>query len=150
MNFFCDIQNQTTRDIPASSHFNSWVKAALQPYKSKAEVCICIVTPEESQELNYRYRAKNKPTNVLSFPLELPDNIDLPLLGDLVVCADIVKQEALAQNKQVKDHWAHMIIHGCLHLIGFDHIKDNEAEEMEQIERQILSSLGIDDPYKTG
>jgi probable rRNA maturation factor len=106
-----------------------------------------IVGPEEIRALNRDYRGKDKPTNVLSFPADIPDHIDLPLLGDLIVCADVVRNEAAEQHKSTQDHWAHMVIHGTLHLLGFDHIDDDEAQEMELLEISILQQLGIDNPY---
>ena len=103
---------------------------------------------KESQQLNHQYRQKDKPTNVLSFPFEVPEGIDINLLGDLIICADVVIKEAQEQNKKCDDHWAHLVIHGCLHLLGYDHIKENEATEMESIEIKLLSTLGIDNPYQ--
>lgn len=112
------------------------------------ELSIRIVSIDESQTLNAQYRGKNKPTNVLSFESDLPDFVPSGFLGDLVVCADIVATEASEQNKPLHAHWAHMCIHGMLHLLGFDHIQSNEADEMEGLEIRILAKLGIDDPYQ--
>lgn len=148
MSFYCDIQYEVEGELPTESQFESWVSAALKDQLDEGEICIRIVSPAESQELNRTYRDKDKPTNVLSFPFEVPDGIPLSLLGDLVICADVVDQEAKEQNKAVFDHWAHMVVHGCLHLIGFDHINDADAEEMEDLERQILATLNIADPYR--
>ena len=102
---------------------------------------------DEGQSLNHTYRGKDYATNVLSFPADLPPELDLPLLGDLVVCAPVVAREATEQHKQLNAHWAHMVIHGCLHLLGYDHIDDAEADEMEALERELLAQLGIADPY---
>ncbi len=113
------------------------------------ELTIRLVNNEESQQLNLQYREKDKPTNVLSFPFEVPEGIELNLLGDLVICAQVVAQEADAQNKALFDHWAHMVIHGCLHLMGYDHINDKDALEMEALEVEILAKLAINDPYET-
>jgi probable rRNA maturation factor len=112
------------------------------------EVTLRIVDTIESRQLNLDYREKDKPTNVLSFPFDAPEHIELPFLGDLVVCAAVVEQEATEQNKQIIDHWAHLCIHGLLHLLGYDHIQENEAQEMEGIETAILAKLSIDDPYQ--
>ena len=111
------------------------------------EMTVRIVDEDESQTLNATYRDKDKPTNVLSFPFEAPPGVELPLLGDLVVCKQVVEDEAVEQNKLLSHHWAHMLVHGTLHLLGYDHINDDEAEHMESLEVQILNSLGIDDPY---
>lgn len=133
--------------LPTPEQFDNWVSAALKGRHEQGEVCIRVVDKAESQMLNSTYRQKDKPTNVLSFPFEVPEGVPLDILGDLVICADVVAEEAAEQGKQAKDHWAHMVIHGCLHLLGFDHINDNEAEEMEALERQILAGLNIADPY---
>jgi probable rRNA maturation factor len=105
----------------------------------------------ESQELNHQYRGKNKPTNVLSFPFEipehLPEGVEIELLGDLIICAPVVEREAQEQNKALLAHWAHMTLHGCLHLLGYDHIEDKEAEEMESLEIEILQKMGFPNPY---
>ncbi len=148
MSFDCDIQYEVEGTLPSESQFQSWVNAALAEQLDEGELCIRIVSQEESQDLNNAYRGKNKPTNVLSFPFEVPEGIPLQLLGDLVICADVVSQEASEQNKALFDHWAHMVVHGCLHLIGFDHINDEDAEEMESLEQKILASMDIADPYR--
>lgn len=120
---------------------------ASQPSLQHAELSIRLVDNEESQSLNREYRQKDKPTNVLSFPADLPDIVDIPLLGDLIICVPVVQQEALDQQKAVDEHWAHMVIHGTLHLLGYDHIEEQEAILMESIETDILSTLGIACPY---
>ena len=135
------------RELPSETEFNTWVMAALKDFKQEAELSIRIVENDESQSLNHQYRGKDKPTNVLSFPADLPDHIELPLLGDLIVAAEVVENEAKQQRKPLKAHWAHMVVHGCLHLLGYDHINDDEAEEMEGLETQILADLGYPDPY---
>lgn len=135
-------------DLPTEAELALWLQRVLNVHEDTGhEITVRIVSPEESQQLNNQYRGKDKPTNVLSFPFESPPGIALPLLGDLIVCADVVAQEALEQNKALKDHWAHMIIHGCLHLLGYDHIEEEEAEEMESLEIELLASLNIKDPY---
>ncbi|MCK8047378.1 rRNA maturation RNase YbeY [Shewanella sp. 1CM18E] len=134
--------------LPSTAELELWVKTAIRDTMSEAELTIRIVEVEESQSLNSTYRGKDKPTNVLSFPFEAPPGIELPLLGDLVICAAVVEQEAIDQNKPLIAHWAHMVVHGCLHLLGYDHIEDLEAEEMESLETQLIESLGYNNPYK--
>lgn len=140
-------------DVPEPENFEHWVDSALnaggyQPNEDlPVELTIRVVDASESQDLNNTYRQKDKPTNVLSFPFESPDDIPLQLLGDLVICAPIVRQESDEQQKTLASHWAHMVIHGTLHLLGFDHIEDQEAEEMETLETRIMGSLGYSDPY---
>jgi probable rRNA maturation factor len=137
-------------ELPTLALFQRWTDIALTAVTDKKfELTIRLVTIEESQQLNSQYRQKDKPTNVLSFPFEVPEGIELNLLGDLVVCANVVKQEAKEQSKALFDHWAHMIIHGCLHLLGYDHINDTEAEEMEALEIKILAELSINNPYES-
>ena len=106
-----------------------------------------LVDEDESRSLNCEYRDRDYPTNVLSFPADLPPELNIPLLGDLVVCVQVVQREAAEQRKSAESHWAHMVIHGCLHLLGHDHIDDEQAEEMEEIERQLMAELGFADPY---
>lgn len=137
-------------ELPSLELFQQWTDSALKAVTDKTfEITIRIVNVEESQQLNSQYRQKDKPTNVLSFPFDVPEGIDLNLLGDLVVCAQVVEQEAKEQSKTLFDHWAHMIIHGCLHLLGYDHINDNDAEEMEALEIKVLAELSIDNPYES-
>ncbi|GAB2788308.1 rRNA maturation RNase YbeY [Dyella kyungheensis] len=137
------------KGVPASGSFHQWVEAALRGAKRRkaAELSIRIVDAKEGRTLNRDYRGKDYATNVLSFPVELPPGINLPLIGDLVICAPVVAREALEQGKPSRHHWAHMTVHGVLHLIGYDHIDDKEAEQMEALETRILAGLGIDDPY---
>lgn len=135
-------------NLPDEADFTRWVQCVLDAHEDTGnEVTIRIVDSAESQSLNHQYRGKDKPTNVLSFPFESPPEVALPLLGDLIVCADVVEREAQEQNKTLNDHWAHMIIHGCLHLLGYDHIEEQEAEEMESLEIDLLATLNIKDPY---
>ncbi len=140
------------KELPTQEQLNEWTQAALQGLKDEAELSIRIVEVAESQELNLEYRGKDKPTNVLSFPFEVPEALvgleDFGnLIGDLIICANVVKDEAKQQNKPLMHHWAHMVVHGCLHLLGYDHINDDEALIMEDLERNILSKLDISDPY---
>ncbi|MCE0556042.1 MULTISPECIES: rRNA maturation RNase YbeY [unclassified Motilimonas] len=131
--------------LPSVTDIETWLNATIS--LDEAELTVRIVDNEESQRLNCDYRGKDKPTNVLSFPFEAPPGIELPLLGDLVVCKQVVEQEAQEQNKPLMAHWAHMLVHGSLHLLGYDHIEDDEAEEMEGLETQIMQQLGFIDPY---
>ncbi|MCF1427037.1 MAG: rRNA maturation RNase YbeY [Shewanella sp.] len=143
-----DLQIATEgHELPSTQQFETWVRAALGNAMDAAELTIRIVDETESQTLNCDYRGKDKPTNVLSFPFEAPPGFDLPLLGDLVICAKVVENEAADQHKPLQAHWAHMVVHGCLHLLGYNHIDDAEAEEMESIETQLIKSLGFEDPY---
>ena len=137
-------------DLPTEEQLTQWATAALKARTEheEPELTIRIVDEAESQELNHDYRGKDKPTNVLSFPFEAPAHVPIPLLGDLIVCKQVVEREAIEQGKTLTAHWAHMIVHGCLHLLGYDHIEDEEAEEMEGIERVVMKDLGFEDPYK--
>ena len=135
-----------TRDLPAATQFATWVSAARLD-DSEGSVVIRIVDEPESRQLNRDYRGKDRPTNVLSFPFEPPPGIPEEHLGDLVICAPVVFREAQEQLKEPEAHWAHMVVHGVLHLQGFDHQNSAEAEEMESLERQILARLGYSDPY---
>lgn len=153
MNLTIDMDNASCcKDIPDENTIHQWVGAALSGYKDIAELSVRVVNEDESAELNQRYRNKQGPTNVLSFPADLPEfiqeSLQLPLLGDLVICAPVVEREARQQNKTLEAHWAHMLIHGSLHLIGYDHINDEDAEKMEQLETKILTGLNFPPPYE--
>ena len=149
MNLDLDLQLASDADnLPQKDQFQYWVEKALSEYREDAEVTIRIVDSAESQSLNASYRGKDKPTNVLSFPFEAPEGIQIDLLGDLVICAPVVETEAGEQNKSTIDHWAHMVIHGILHLLGFDHIDEHDAQEMESLEIRLLSDIGIPNPYE--
>ncbi|HGM9748081.1 TPA: rRNA maturation RNase YbeY [Proteus mirabilis] len=141
------VATENTQGLPSEAQFITWLKAVLPQFQPLSEVTIRIVDEAESHELNLTYRGKDRPTNVLSFPFEAPPEVELPLLGDLIICRQVVEKEADEQNKTVEEHWAHMVIHGCLHLLGYDHIEDDEAEEMEGLETEILQKLGYEDPY---
>jgi metalloprotein, YbeY family len=133
--------------LPTAQQIEQWATAAVQPQSDEVEMTVRIVDEAESHALNLNYRGKDRPTNVLSFPFECPDEVELPLLGDLVICRQVVEREAQEQDKPLMAHWAHMVVHGSLHLLGYDHIKDDEAEEMESLETQIMIGLGFVDPY---
>ena len=139
--------------LPSSVSFRKWVAAALEGRIREADLAVRIVGTREGRALNRHYRGKDYATNVLSFPADIADGVNLPkgvvmpLLGDLVLCAPVVAREAKEQKKPLAAHYAHLTVHGALHLLGWDHQDAREAECMEQLEREILSGLGIDDPY---
>ena len=133
--------------LPTAEQIEQWATAAVQPQSDEVEMTVRIVDEAESHALNLNYRGKDRPTNVLSFPFECPDEVELPLLGDLVICRQVVEREAQEQDKPLMAHWAHMVVHGSLHLLGYDHIEDDEAEEMESLETQIMTERGFADPY---
>jgi probable rRNA maturation factor len=133
-------------EVPSESLFQAWAQAAWLA-QAPSEVTIRIVGIDESHALNHQYRGKDKPTNVLSFPFEAPAGITMPLAGDLVICAPVVEDEAREQLKEPSTHWAHMVVHGMLHLQGYDHIDDEEAEAMEALEIRLLAQFGFGNPY---
>jgi len=139
----------TTKSLPTTPTFKRWIKTVLKSKIPSAELTIRIVDKNEMTELNSTYRHKNKPTNVLSFPFDMPEECenDLPILGDIVICADVIQEEADTQNKMLQAHWAHMVVHGTLHLLGYDHEKEADAEIMEAEEIRFLSALGFPNPY---
>ena len=133
------------KSIPAEALFQRWTAAALPD--SSAIVSIRIVDTVESAHLNQVYRDKSGPTNVLSFPFEVPEGVPNDLLGDLAICAPLVEKEAREQGIPAEAHWAHLVVHGILHLRGYRHGEDAEAEAMEALERDILAELGYPNPY---
>lgn len=133
--------------LPSAQSLRRFAEAALAGRRDDGEMSIRVVDTEEGQALNRDYRQRDYATNVLSFPAELPPGVPLPLLGDLVLCAPIIAREAAEQDKPLKHHYAHMVVHGVLHLLGFDHIEDPDAEHMEALEREVLAALGVPDPY---
>ncbi len=136
--------------VPTAAQMKKWVAATLIKHsfnKPLAEITIRATHTTESAKLNQEYRGKTGPTNVLSFPDSPIPGFESNYLGDLVICVELVKQEALAQEIELKDHWAHLVIHGSLHLLGYDHIEDSEAETMEKLEVAILEAFGIKSPY---
>lgn len=148
MNISLDLQIATEDDDhPPPSKLTQWVELAIANRKPEAELTIRLVDRAEITQLNHTYRDQKKATNVLSFPADLPDYMELPLLGDLVICSNIVEQEAREQHKASEHHWAHMVIHGTLHLLGYDHIDDNDADIMENLEIELLATLNIANPY---
>ena len=137
------------KGIPAANSMRQWVAAARE--QAEGAVALRIVDEDESQQLNHQFRKQNKPTNVLSFPaqqFEMPENSHIESeLGDIILCAPVIKREAQQQQKPARAHWAHMVVHGVLHLRGFDHQNEKDATIMESLERRILASLGFGDPY---
>ncbi len=143
-----DLQNATGGAVPDEADLRRWCELALRQRQGDSELTIRLVDEDEGRELNRTWRQKDYATNVLSFPADVPEELlDIPLLGDLVICVPVVEREAAEQGKAPQAHWAHLVIHGCLHLLGYDHIDDEEAEEMESLERQLLAELGHPDPY---
>jgi probable rRNA maturation factor len=150
MNYHIDIQHASNDKIPISDELLcQWTTQALRPYRDHAELTIRLVDKNEITHLNTVYRKKNKATNVLAFPANYPKNIVLeyPLLGDVIICPDVLKQESVDLQTPLTAHWAHIVIHGVLHLLGYDHMKEEEAMVMQTIEKTILKELGFDDPY---
>ena len=147
MNLTIDLDNASQNTIPSVEDIEQWVGSAVGTSKENVELSIRVTDREEISELNKTYRNKDGATNVLSFPAELPAELELPLLGDLVICAPVVEDEAKQQGKTLQAHWAHMIIHGTLHLLGYDHIDDSDAEIMENLEIKLLTSLEFPNPY---
>lgn len=145
-----DLQIACAADaLPSHADFLAWCNLGLRQRSNDSELTIRLVDVEEGQQLNLTWRDKDYPTNVLSFPADIPDGLlDIPLLGDLVICVPVVEHEAAEQNKHLIAHWAHLVMHGCLHLLGYDHIDEVEAEEMENLERQLLAEIGYPDPYR--
>lgn len=138
-----------TEGLPSEADFQRWVDGVIPAFQQEAELTIRLVDEAESHTLNMTYRGKDRPTNVLSFPFECPPEIDdFPLLGDLVICRQVVEKEAAEQKKTTEEHWAHMVVHGCLHLLGYDHIDDAEAEEMEALEVELMAAMNYANPYQ--
>ena len=149
MNLQVDIQCASAEPVPEEDDIRSWILATLEGHRSDdTEISLRLVDIPEMTELNQNYRDKSGPTNVLSFPSDLPQELDLPLLGDIVICAPVVREEARAQSKPLEAHWAHMTVHGTLHLLGYDHIEEAEAEAMEALETDILTTLNYPCPYQ--
>ena len=143
-----DIQREVDA-LPKDEDLLKWLTETLEfEQYSDAELTIRFVDEKESAELNEQYRHKTGSTNVLSFPFEAPAEVELDLLGDLIICSDVVRKQASEQKKEELAHWAHMVVHGTLHLLGYDHLTDDEAAKMEKKEIQILSQLGYSDPYR--
>ncbi|NOH81361.1 rRNA maturation RNase YbeY [Vibrio sp. RE86] len=138
---------ESEEGLPTEQDFQTWLDKTIIPFQKDAELTVRLVDEQESHQLNHEYRGKDKPTNVLSFPFEAPPGMEINLLGDLIICRQVVEREAVEQNKPLMAHWAHMVVHGSLHLLGYDHIEDDEAEEMESLETEIMQDMGFEDPY---
>ena len=154
MSLQVDIQSATAEPVPDEDDLRRWIAATLTGAAANgaaqrdAEVCVRLVDDEEMSTLNATYRGRNAPTNVLSFPAGLPPELNLPLLGDIVICAPVVRTEAAAQHKSLEAHWAHMAVHGTLHLLGYDHVEEEDAAVMEALESAILAGLHYPCPYR--
>lgn len=138
------------KKIPTIAEIERWINTALKHAgfdQESVEVTLRVVGEAESQQLNDQYRQKNQPTNILSFPFEAPPQLSFDLLGDLVVCLPVLEQEARQQKKSLTSHWAHLVVHGTLHLLGYDHLEPEQADEMENLEIATLQSLDFDNPY---
>ena len=154
MQVIIDLQiatDEALESYPSLELMTKWATVALKTggRNKDSEITIRMVNSEEIHQLNSTYRHVDRPTNILSFPFELPEGVeDLPLLGDLVVCKEVLERECKEQNKTLEEHFAHLIVHGCLHLIGYDHIEEEDAREMEPLEIKAMEELGYDNPYK--
>ncbi|MFC1579087.1 rRNA maturation RNase YbeY [Pseudomonadota bacterium] len=150
MKLTVDIQCASSEPVPDEDDLRSWIAAALanQQRQADTEISLRLVDAEEMSRLNRDYRHRDGPTNVLSFPAGLPPELALPLLGDIVICAPVVRAEAAAQHKPLDAHWAHMAVHGTLHLLGYDHIEEDQAIAMEALESAILAGLDYPCPYR--
>ena len=135
------------KGLPGPASFRRWAEAALQERLRRVDLAIRLVGEREGAALNRHYRGKDYATNVLSFPAELPEGVKLPVLGDILMCAPVIAREARQQGKELHAHYAHLTVHGILHLLGWDHENGPEAEAMETLEREILAEMGFDDPY---
>ena len=150
MSLTVDIQCASAEPVPEEDDLRGWIAAALasQPPRKDTEISLRLVDTQEMTQLNQAYRGKSGPTNVLSFPADLPAELELGLLGDIVICAPVVAAEAAAQHKLPAAHWAHMAVHGTLHLLGYDHIEEDQAIAMEALESAILADLNYPCPYR--
>jgi probable rRNA maturation factor len=148
-----DVRRRVRTWAPPRSELAVWASTALGRQAANREIGVSVVGPAESRRLNAQFRGKDKPTNVLSFPvadLPEPGASDEPRpLGDLVICPQVLRTEARAQKKTLRAHWAHLVVHGSLHLIGYDHIHDSDADRMERREIAVLRRLGFANPYRS-
>ena len=151
MNYHIDIQHACEDTIPITDEtFSEWATLVLSTQRDSAELTLRLVDRDEITQLNDCYRKQNKATNVLAFPANIPDNItlDYPLLGDVIICPHVLQEESISLNKPLIAHWALIVIHGILHLLGYDHIEDNDATIMQALEIKLLAQLGFDNPYQ--
>lgn len=144
-----NLQIATVMAVPSRRTLRRWLLLALEPHHQCAQLTLRLVDEAESAELNQHYRGKAGPTNVLAFPSPMPEGVQEDFLGDLLICAPLVSREASEQGKSLRAHWAHIVIHGALHLSGFDHLTEAEAQQMEQIEIELLKTLRIANPYQS-
>lgn len=148
LRLYLDVQrNSRARGLPSDGQLRTWARAALDGMSGMQELTLRLVDAAESAKLNTAFRHKSGPTNVLSFPFSAPPGVKTRLLGDLVICVPVVRREAEQQHKDRAAHWAHMVVHGVLHLRGYDHIRHADAQAMEKLETKILARLGYADPY---
>ncbi len=147
MQYGDDLSGAECAGLPNAQQITAWAEAALTGLRNEAQLTVRIVSSAEGAMLNQTYRHKPGATNVLSFAIEDADELPVPLLGDIAVCAPVVEREAREQGKAAAAHWAHMVVHGTLHLSGYDHLNDAQAQEMESLETQILAGLGFPNPY---
>lgn len=152
MSFHIDIQNHLASIPVTEEQIQRWATCALKSQTNAAELSICIIDSQEMTKLNHQYRQKNQPTNVLSFPSDLPKDIirqlEIPFVGDILICPEVLSHESQKQDKDLEFHWAHIVVHGVLHLLGFDHIEDKDAQIMQSLETKILQQLNYPDPYE--
>lgn len=141
------VSDEVVCECPADALLMKWAQAAVQTDQD-AELTIRIVSSAEMQQSNLQWRGKDKPTNVLSFAAEFPPQAGVSYLGDILICAEVLERESIEQGKASNDHWAHIVVHGVLHLQGFDHENDHDARQMEQREKELLATLGVADPYR--
>jgi probable rRNA maturation factor len=152
MNIYIDIQHAHSKKLPIDDQtLIDWAKSAVLRRQNSAELTLRIVDIDEITQLNHQYRKHNKATNVLAFPASIPAGItlDVPFLGDIIICASVVEKESIELHKPLDAHWALMVIHGVLHLLGYDHIEDNDAIIMQAIEIELLATMGFNNPYQT-
>jgi probable rRNA maturation factor len=143
-----DVQRRVKAWAPEPGDIAAWAGMAIGRRAAGGELGVRVVGSAESRRLNARYRGKDKPTNVLSFPPAPLPGGDARPLGDLVICAQVVRSEARTQGKLLEAHWAHLVVHGALHLIGYDHEREAEAKRMERREVAVLRRLGFANPYR--
>ena len=146
-----NINTEKEIDCPSVETMEKWASCALKTagYAKDSQISVTMVDADEIRRLNRTYRQIDTPTNILSFPFEQPEGIpELPLLGDLIICVDVLKREAEEQKITIDEHFAHLIVHGCLHLLGYDHIEEQDQIVMEKYEIQTVEALGYENPYR--
>lgn len=150
MTYYIDIQNASDKPLPLTNkELTDLAELALQDHQEQAELTLRLVSSKEMCQLNHAYRKQNKPTNVLAFPCLLPEEVTLecPLLGDIIICPEVLLIESQQQNKTLGEHWALIVIHGVLHLLGYDHVQEEEATVMQRLETKLLAKMGYRSPY---